>query len=80
MCMWTPSIGLCTCPRSSPRQFRRLSHYTYYTYIQQTVKDGVRLDAKKMKDAIERVQVLEAYLDEVRRGVTLIDGPGVWID
>ena len=32
----------------------------------QTVKDGVKLDAKKMKDAIERVQVLEAYLDEVR--------------
>ena len=39
----------------------------------QTVKDGVKLDAKKMKDAIERVQVLEAYLDEVRRGVTLVD-------
>lgn len=30
------------------------------------MKDGVKLDAKKMKDAIERVQVLEAYLDEVR--------------
>jgi hypothetical protein len=30
-----------------------------------TIKDGVRLDAKEMKNAIERIQVLEAYLDEV---------------
>lgn len=37
-----------------------------YTISQQTVKDGVRLDAKKMQDAKARIQVLEAYLDEVR--------------
>lgn len=40
--------------------------HTKYINDKQTVKDGVKLDAKKMKDAIERVQVLEAYLDEAR--------------
>jgi hypothetical protein len=29
------------------------------------LKGGVRLDAKEMKNATERIQVLEAYLDEV---------------
>ncbi len=52
------------------------------------MKDGVRLDAKKMKDAIERIQVLEAYLDEVSGGccrrclddwvVHLVRGVGTW--
>ncbi|KAM3570809.1 hypothetical protein VYU27_007147, partial [Nannochloropsis oceanica] len=33
------------------------------------VKDGVRLDAKTIQNAIDRIQVLDAYLDEVERDI-----------
>lgn len=33
------------------------------------VKDGVRLDAKEVKNAVERIRVLEAYLTEVEEDI-----------
>lgn len=34
--------------------------------VLQMVKDGVKLDAKEVKNAVDRIRVLEAYLTEVR--------------
>lgn len=36
------------------------------------VKDGVRLDAKEVKNAVDRIRVLEAYLTEVRPPLPLV--------
>jgi hypothetical protein len=36
------------------------------------VKDGVKLDAKEVKNAVDRIRVLEAYLTEVRTLLPLL--------